>query len=101
MYEVVSKEPNAFAASGFRGRDATVAITTGLREILSADELRAVLAHEMGHLRHRDVMRNVHIAAAAAGLGGIYQLGKSIMEEEERAERERKRRGTKRDKKDG
>ena len=91
VFEVRSHEPNAFAASGFSGRNSAVAVTSGLREILTEDELRAVLAHEMGHLRHRDVMRNVHIAAATAGLSGIYQIGKSLMEAEERKAREKGR----------
>ena len=98
VFEVNAYEPNAFAASGFRGSDSTVAVTTGLREILSADELKAVLAHEMGHLRHRDVMRNIHIAAATAGLGGIYQLGRGIMDAE--MENEKRKRKSKKDDKD-
>ena len=102
VFEVNSLEPNAFAASGLRGQhDTTVAVTTGLREILSTEELKAVLAHEMGHLRHRDVMRNIHIAAATAGLGGIYQLGNWLMEAELRSERKRKRSGKKKDKDEG
>ena len=67
VFEIKSSEPNAFAASGFGTRDTTVAVTTGLREILTEAELGSVLAHEMGHLRHRDVARNMHVAAAAAG----------------------------------
>lgn len=91
IFELRAKEPNAFAASGLRGHDTTVAITSGLREILTADELSAVLAHEMGHLRHRDMVRNIHIVAAAAGLGGIYQLGRAIYEAEmEEARKERR-----------
>ena len=50
-------------------RDATVAVTDGLTSILTDDELRAVLAHEMGHVRHDDVQRNMHVAIAAIGLG--------------------------------
>jgi len=100
VFEVNAHEPNAFAASGFQGRDSTIAVTTGLREILSADELKAVLAHEMGHLRHRDVMRNIHIAAATAGLGGIYQLGRGIWDAEMENDQRRRRSNSKDDDKD-
>merc|ERR1719310_2087197 len=89
VYEIKSREPNAFATSSLGSRDATVAVTTGLREILTDDELGAVLAHEMGHLRHRDVMRNMHVAAAAAGLGGIYEVGRMLLESSSRRERKK------------
>ncbi|MCU4743876.1 M48 family metalloprotease [Halobacteria archaeon AArc-m2/3/4] len=47
-----SDVPNAFAvAAGSRG---TIAVTTGLLELLSEDELEAVLAHELAHLSNRD-----------------------------------------------
>lgn len=87
VFEVPSREPNAFAASGFGNRDTTVAVTTGLREILSDEELGSVLAHEMGHLRHSDVARNMHVAAATAGLGGIYQVGRVLLESSRRESR--------------
>jgi len=48
-----SDAPNAFATGRSR-EDATVAVTTGLREALDDDELDAVLAHELAHIRNRD-----------------------------------------------
>lgn len=78
VYTIPSAEPNAFAAGGFFGKPSVVAVTQGLLDRLSSREVRAVLAHEMGHLRHRDVGRNVHVGIAAAGLGGIYEAGKFI-----------------------
>merc|ERR1719337_389894 len=68
VYEVPSREPNAFATSGLTSKDTTVAVTTGIREVLTDNELKAVLAHEMGHLKYSDVVRNMHIAAAGGGL---------------------------------
>lgn len=57
--------PNAFAT----GRDpshAVVAVTTGLLEVLDDDELAGVLAHELGHIRNRDILVS-SIAATLAG----------------------------------
>lgn len=50
---VESDAPNAFAI-GRRQEDATVAVTEGLAETLDDDELEAVLAHELAHVKNRD-----------------------------------------------
>lgn len=47
--------PNAFAF-GRSQRDGRVCITQGIRRLLSKDELKAVLGHEIAHLKHRDMM---------------------------------------------
>lgn len=90
VFEIKSKEPNAFATSSIFARDTTVAVTTGLREVLTDDEVGAVLAHEMGHLRHKDVLRNMHVAVAAAGLGGIYEVGRFLLRADEKRTRKKK-----------
>lgn len=79
VFEIPAKEPNAFAAAGWRGRASTVAVTTGLRDLLTADELSAVLAHEMGHLQHKDVESNMHVAVAIAGMSGIHEAGRLLL----------------------
>jgi heat shock protein HtpX len=80
VYEIPRGEPNAFAASGFLAdKGSTVAVTSGLRRLLSTQELKAVLAHEMGHLRHKDVAKNMHVAVAVAGLGGLYEAGRILL----------------------
>ncbi len=48
------KEPNAFVFGRTR-KSATLVVHEGLLQVLNADELKAVLAHEIGHLKHNDV----------------------------------------------
>jgi heat shock protein HtpX len=65
VYVIDAPQPNAFAT----GRDpqhAAVAVTTGLLRSLSRDELAAVIAHELAHIRHRDTLI-MTIAATLAG----------------------------------
>jgi heat shock protein HtpX len=60
-----SESPNAFAT----GRDpnhAVVAVTQGILRLLSQDELKGVLAHELAHIKHRDILIG-SIAATMAG----------------------------------
>jgi len=79
VFSVDAKEPNAFAASSLWSGEPTVAVTKGLRDILTDREMKAVLAHEMGHLKHRDVVSNMHVAIAAVGFGGIYEAGRALL----------------------
>jgi heat shock protein HtpX len=58
----------------------SIAVTQGLVDVLDKNEIRAVLAHEMGHLQHHDVQHNMHIAIAAAGLGSVYEAGHMLLD---------------------
>ncbi|HSW64412.1 MAG TPA: zinc metalloprotease HtpX [Dissulfurispiraceae bacterium] len=58
-------QPNAFA-TGRNPEHGTVAVTTGLMRILSREELEGVLAHELAHIKNRDILVGT-IAAAIAG----------------------------------
>jgi len=81
VFEIPTGELNAFAA-GFGTDDATVAITAGLRSKLTSRELEAVLAHEIGHIRHADMRTSMHVMVAIAGLGGIYEMGRVLANSE-------------------
>jgi Zn-dependent protease with chaperone function len=96
VYLIDRSEPNAFAA-GVRASDSTVAVTSGLERMLTPDEMKAVLAHEMGHLRHHDVNKNMQIALATAGMAGVYQAGKLITDMVCESDRDRRRSGDDKD----
>lgn len=65
LYRVPSDQPNAFA-TGRNPEHAAVAVTDGIDRILSADELAGVLAHEIAHIKNRDILIGT-LAATIAG----------------------------------
>jgi len=65
VYIVESEAPNAFA-TGRNPAHGAVAVTTGLLRILDRDELAAVIAHELGHIKNRDTLLSA-VAATVAG----------------------------------
>ena len=65
VYLIPSESPNAFA-TGRNPQHAAVAVTEGIMRILNERELEGVLAHELGHVRNRDVLVST-VAATLAG----------------------------------
>jgi len=65
IYVIPTDSPNAFA-TGRSPKHASVAVTEGILKILSDEELEGVLAHELGHVRNRDILTS-SIAATLAG----------------------------------
>lgn len=55
VYLIPDETPNAFA-TGRNPQNAVVAVTAGIVKLLSPDELRGVLAHEIGHILNRDIL---------------------------------------------
>jgi heat shock protein HtpX len=80
VYVIPSESPNAFA-TGRNPSHAAVAATEGILQLLSAEELEGVIAHELGHVQNRDILIG-SIAATFAGaiamLGNMLQWGALI-----------------------
>ena len=65
IYVIPTDSPNAFA-TGRNPAHASVAVTQGILQLLDDEELEGVLAHELGHVRNRDILTS-SIAATLAG----------------------------------
>ena len=75
LYMIPQDQPNAFA-TGRNPKHAAVAVTRGITQLLSEDELRGVVAHELAHIKHRDIL----IQSVAATIGAaITYLGYMLM----------------------
>jgi len=69
LYMIPQDQPNAFA-TGRNPKHSAVAVTRGITRLLSEDELRGVLAHELTHIRNRDIL--IQSVASAIGAAITY-----------------------------
>jgi len=67
VYLVPSASPNAFA-TGRNPSHAAVAVTEGIMGLLSRDELEGVIAHELAHVQHRDILLGSIVATLAGAI---------------------------------
>ena len=70
IYLVPSSNPNAFA-TGPNPKKAVVAVTQGILDILSKEELKGVLAHEIAHIKNRDILISTIAATIASVISYI------------------------------
>lgn len=74
VYVLDEPQPNAFA-TGRNPQNAAVAVTTGLMQFLSRDELAGVIAHELAHIRNRDTLTMTVSATIAGAISTMAQFG--------------------------
>jgi heat shock protein HtpX len=70
LYVIPSDQPNAFA-TGRNPKHSAVAVTSGITKLLSEDELRGVISHELGHVRNRDILTQSVAAAIGSAITWI------------------------------
>ena len=74
VYIIDNPQPNAFA-TGRNPEHGAVAVTTGLMERLNRDELAGVIAHELGHVKHRDTLTMTITATLAGAISMLANFG--------------------------
>ena len=74
VYLINEAQPNAFA-TGRNPEHAAVAATTGILKLLTTRELRGVMAHELAHVKHRDILISTISATVAGAISAIAQFG--------------------------
>ncbi len=75
IYLIPTDSPNAFA-TGRNPSHASVAVTRGILDICDDEEIEGVLAHELGHVKNRDILTSAVVATLA---GAITMIGRMLM----------------------
>jgi heat shock protein HtpX len=74
MYVIPTESPNAFA-TGRSPAHASVAVTHGILQLLDDEELEGVLAHELGHVKNRDILTSSVAATLAGAITLLARMG--------------------------
>ena len=78
IYIIDEAAPNAFA-TGRSPEKASVAVTSGLLERLNRDELQGVIAHELGHIKNRDILYMMMVGIMVGAIVLVADLGMRIL----------------------
>src|SRR5467141_1068382 len=78
LYVIPQPAPNAFA-TGRNPKHASVAVTAGLMELMTDDELEGVIAHELSHVRNYDILITSIAATLAGAITWIASMGRWAM----------------------
>ncbi|MEI6125090.1 MAG: zinc metalloprotease HtpX [Pseudomonadota bacterium] len=78
VYSIDEQQPNAFA-TGRNPEHASVAITAGIMNILTREELEGVIAHELAHIKNRDILIGTIAATLAAAITYSAQMAQWAM----------------------
>ena len=74
IYVLPTESPNAFA-TGRNPQHASVAVTHGILQLLDDEELEGVLAHELGHVKNRDILTSSIAATLAGAITMVARIG--------------------------
>jgi len=78
VYVIEQDQPNAFA-TGRNPAHAAVAVTTGLMRLLTREELSGVIAHELSHIKNRDILVGTIAATIAGAISYLAQMAQWAM----------------------
>lgn len=78
VYVIPTATPNAFA-TGRNPHHAAVAATQGILQLLNRDELAGVMAHELSHVKHRDILISTLAATIAGAIGYLAMMARWSM----------------------
>ncbi len=78
VYIIPSETPNAFA-TGRNPQNGVVAVTVGLRKLLSREELAGVIAHEIAHIKNRDILISTIAAVIVGAISYLAQMAQWAM----------------------